>query len=390
MRLSVLLLVAALTASHAQRAHACSINPPYLTIEALAPANGTVGFPRDGAITLRLKEWASDGRGMSVLEVRVVTQTSGAAVSGDLDRTFRFEGDWITWRPRTPLQANTQYRVDVMITSTTLPTSVTGPASATAIFTTSDQLSPPLQLDGSLRAQVRPGTAPRLKCGPCGNCTKIGERPALLADVAAPRIEGGYDAHGYAAWLSITDRTGPVFDGAGDGRLEGEHSVVLSQFLNIQPRAIHALTLEIPRPDPITDICLGWNVWDAAGHAKSAQALCLSAEQLEAAFAQLDMSAAGAPAPVPPAADAGLAVSPPPDPVQPDAGPDVGPGPSAAAATGAAIAPSADPAPVAPAEHASACSAAMSGRSTWRVGWLSYAGMLALWLRRRRRHSLRA
>lgn len=355
-----------------QRVYACAAVPnPYYTIESITPSDGTSDIPRDTVIALQLKIWAGDAVGMSTVDVRVTAVASGEAISGALDAENSL-ADTRYWKPSTLLQPNTQYRVEVTIESTNPPANVQGANKRTASFTTAANASAPLKLDGSLHATLRSGTLPVLDCGICGPCQQTGERRAVVADVEAPRVSGGLESLGYQAWLTLTDRAAPTFDGAGEGQLDGEHSLSLSQFVHPQPGAANELMFEIPREDPNTDVCFGWNAWDAAGQWQSAAPLCIKATDVDAAFAQLAASAAaGATAPEPPAAGASSSSS---------NGDEAG-GTAASAPRPSNDAGAAEPRGV----HVKACAVAAVGGSVGSASSSALLAAAALWLRQRRR-----
>ncbi|HKP59573.1 MAG TPA: Ig-like domain-containing protein [Polyangiales bacterium] len=205
------LVVLAVACLQASRALACSATPsPYLTIEAIEPADGSTGFPRNGAVGVALKFWpVTDDRDSGQLQVRVSVADSGESVEGIVNK-FSQASALATWTPNAPLRANTRYRVEVTTIATRRPSGATGQTTATSTFTTSDALAPQLELVGTLRATLRQGVADLLKCGPCGQCMKIGERPALLADIELPVIQAGFDKYGYQAWFTLNDKSAHV------------------------------------------------------------------------------------------------------------------------------------------------------------------------------------
>lgn len=395
-----LLLVTCLIAAAgwAPLARACGILPaPYLTIDSIQPTDGVGDVPLDSVIALNLKAWPNDGSAASTVRVRLVSVTSGEVVPGALElgngSTPRF------WRPEALLQPNTRYRVEVTVESTSLPQNVLGADEASATFTTSARVSAPLRLDGSLQAKLRAGTVPVTDCNHCNEpCTKLGERPALLADVIAPSVSGGVDAIGYDALLVLSYGAAPMFNGPGEG-YDAAHSLEPPYPLRPQPGATNELmSVEIPHFDPVSDICLGWNVWDPAGHSQSATPLCFKAAELEQAFAELDAANPSQP-PTPALPDAGAQPSTPSDddedggsnvsiPKQPrttgravDAGAPVSSAPNESSAAGAMMT---DEPP--PAVHVQACAvAAIGGRPVSRraAAWLALLSA-PLCLRRKR------
>jgi len=276
----------------ADSARACSAQPqPNLTIESVAPADGAQSFPRNGAIQIRLKVWPVDlnveESDHSVLTIRVSRVADGVEPPGTLDTFHRFWGI-ATWSPSEALLANEQYRIEVSTTAQPRA-DIEGATSSITTFTTSDAFSPELVLEGALRASFRVGVAPLLECGPCGMCTEVGKRPALFADVEMPTVSGGFDAYGYSAWLTLNDAAARVFDGPGEGDSPRASTVVdLMTQLTPQPGTSNKATMEVPVEDNPYDACFGFNVWDPIGHSQSAQSICLSAAQLDAALGRRD------------------------------------------------------------------------------------------------------
>jgi len=276
----------------ADSARACSALPePNLTIESVAPVDGASGFPRDGAIQIRLKLWPIDPNvgeaHPSVLTVRVSRVADGLEPPGTLD-TFHRSWGIITWSPSEALRPNEQYRIEVS-TGEQPHAGVEGATASITTFTTSDAFAPKLVLEGTLRASYRVGVAPLLEYGPCGMSTEVGKRPALFADVEMPTVRGGFDAYGYTAWLTLNDAAARVFDGPGEGKSPRASMVVdLMTQLTPQPGASNKATMEVPLEDKPYDACFGFNVWDPIGNSQSAQSICLSAAQAEAAFGRRD------------------------------------------------------------------------------------------------------
>lgn len=283
-----LFVVAMVVGLRAPPALACpASNPPYATIAAIEPADGSLDFPRNGAVRVAMKLWpVVDARDSAQLHVRVSIADGGGSVEGVVN-TFPSLSGYVTWTPNEVLRANTRYRVEV--TTTTRPNpDFAGPTTATSTFTTSNERAPDLELVGGLRVTLRHGLVDVSKCGPCGMCTKIGERPALLADVELPVVQGGFDAYGYQAWFTLNDRSAPMWIGPGEGKLDGQHSVVLSKFLQPTAGMRNFVTQELPVEDHSYTACFGFNAWDPIQRSKSADSVCIPASEIKAAFAALD------------------------------------------------------------------------------------------------------
>jgi hypothetical protein len=282
------LVAIAIVGLHAPRALACSTTPsPYATIDAVEPADGSTGFPRNGAIRVTLNLWpVTDSNDSAQPEVRVSVADTDERVEGVVNLFTRDSG-YITWVPNVPLRANTRYRIDA--TTTTLPRDgFDGPTHVTSTFTTTDALAPDLELIGGLRATLRRAVVDSLQCGPCGMCNKVGERAALLADVELPIVQAGFDPYGYQAWLSFNDESAPVWNGPGEGKLTGEHEIGLGRFVRPAAGMRNTVTQELPIVSRAYTACFGFNVWDPIGHSKSAESVCIPASEVGAAFAALD------------------------------------------------------------------------------------------------------
>jgi hypothetical protein len=111
------------------------------------------------------------------------------------------------------LAANTQYRIDV-VTADELRADIDGAITGSSTFTTGDQPSAPLVLEGELRVvAVRAGTAQECtNWNDCGGCLSSEDReiPVVYVDVELPKVSGGFDEYGYGAWVSPLDRNGLI------------------------------------------------------------------------------------------------------------------------------------------------------------------------------------
>lgn len=292
MRSSSLVAVLVWILADVSRALACGPVEYSYTIEDISPADGTTGFARDGAVLLTVRQHiVSDirDRGTVIVRVAKLSNSTDTEVAGQLDT---LEHDTrMTWRPTTPLDADTTYQLTVSVQGSD-GEPLDGPQVST--FTTSDVLSSELTLEGELRAALRAGEAD--VCAPCASncgcdCEVVGRRPALYADVQLPRVRGGFDAYDYRAWLILTDQQPRTFDGPGEGtRRADSHVVNLMRYLHVDEDTAQ-VTMEIPDESEPYPACFAFNAWDPAGHWRSAAPLCVPADEIEAAFE--DASPAG-------------------------------------------------------------------------------------------------
>lgn len=313
---TVAVVLALLTAlgtaiAHPGRAAACGPTPPpYLTIGEITPGDGGE-LARDGAIRIQLVAWPGEGAGSEGLQVTVSRVSDGSQVPGQIDNWYADEQTVLVWAPEEPLAAQTQYRVEVVSAAEADP-DIDGPIQASTTFTTTDTLVRPVVLEGALQVSLRSETLVEVQCenrNSCGGCIpgseRMIERAALFADVTVPRVTGGFDDYGYRAWLTLSDQAARVFDGPGEGIApRGEETVNLPQFLRLAGDAddVEIVSVELPREDEPYAACFGFNAWDAAGHAHSAEPICVLAKELEAGFAALDRGDSDEPVTVAPGA----------------------------------------------------------------------------------------
>jgi hypothetical protein len=270
---------------------ACGASPsPVFSIDAVSPSDQQQGVARDAAVEFRLKAWEAHDDLQTVLSVRVTRERDGMEALGALDLTRASDlavhvEPIALWAPRTLLDANTTYVVE-LTTSRPRPEEPE-PVLSRTTFTTSDTASPELHLVGELRGTLRMGTAPVRSCmgAPCKECPIVGESPALYADLELPRAQGGFAEHGYSSWLTLDDTTARSFTGPGEGESGGERFVHLSHYRHFDAEdELAERSVEIPREDRPYVACFGYNVWDAFGHAREAESLCFSAQEIEAAW----------------------------------------------------------------------------------------------------------
>lgn len=318
MRVAVTLsiAVAVLACSQGSRAHACSASlGPFATIEAIEPADGSSGFPRNGAIRVALKLWpAMTGSDQGRLELRVIPVDGGPAVEGVTDPPLNSSlSDYVMWTPKEPLLANTRYRVEVEVTAPE-PPEVDGPTTATSTFTTSDELAPSqLEFIGAMRATLRVGAADVETCvaEPCGaTCTKVGERPALLADFELPVVQGGFAPYGYQAWFAATEESTPAWTGVGEfdywGEIARDHQGIRRGLQFLRPKAgeHNTVTHELRIAKDAYTACFAFNAWDPLGQSNGTESFCIPAAELAVGLAAVaDIEAMRDPAR--PTADAG-------------------------------------------------------------------------------------
>jgi hypothetical protein len=277
--------------SHATVALACSATGTlYWTIDAIVLGSDSSAFARNGAILVRLTLAAvTGGRDTFEPKVKVIQMSDGREADGSLN--IGADHLTMTWVPKSPLMAATEYRVDVSTTSNPLP-EIPGPTSLSMMFKTSNELAPELSLSGELSVRLRRGTAPAEYCNPCGasGCAGTREHPAVYADVELPVVTKGFESYGYEAWLWLSDRQPRTFHGPGEGVRAGEEMVSLGTHLTLLPGERRTIAVEIPDERMPWDGCFAFNVWDPVGNWKSAAALCLSADALAAVTADAGMT----------------------------------------------------------------------------------------------------
>lgn len=250
---------------------------PYYTIRSIAPTDGSVDVPRDAAIVIVLDTWdtGQDEQG-GIASVSVTRISSGEVMAGSFQGWGRAEDDKYVWRPDAPLAPQEQYRVDV-VSMQPARAEITGPSTMSATFTTSDDLAPPVVLEGELHATLHVGTtstcSSRNSCGGCIPSSEV-EVPALYADVELPRVTGGLGDHGYGAWLLLTDSPRAVAPG-------DPHGEVLGQVDLFEPALPERATIRIPGQSGAFVPCLSFTVFDAALHYGTGS-LCLDEVDVEA------------------------------------------------------------------------------------------------------------
>jgi hypothetical protein len=288
MRLSSIVLGLLVVCFRTGTVHACEpLTGFYATIADVSPSDGSDGFARNGAIRIAIKIWPETGQQVGVDASVVVTALpSNAVISGVLDASQLASGV-MSWSPEQPLLANSQYQVVVQTTHTSRA-NIAGRTTISSTFTTSADLAPNLTLAGALRVTLRVGTAQiPARCDPCGiNCTAAAsERTALYADVEIPKVSGGDAADGYRAWLTLNDGVTPQFAGPGKGKAVGWNTVNVLTYVEPSGDDMQTVTVELPRESAPYEACFGFNAWDLARQSQSADPICVSKEEVAAAFA---------------------------------------------------------------------------------------------------------
>jgi hypothetical protein len=269
---------------------ACQSAQPinYFVFAEPLPAPGSVDVPRDPTLILRGRVYALGGSPiiLSWFEVESVSMTDsdGQAIAGHIQaRDFSDTEPMVSWVPDEMLAANAEYHVAATLASQAYPRPAEAEGSETLefSFTTGEQVTPELELGGPLAVSVKATTLPVEQCTPaeeCGqyDCVTVGERDALVAEVAVPAARGGSDAEGFQGYVILTDTAPVSFNGPG-GTTDNAELVFEDQSIRLSPGVALQTEIELPGKGEPYVPCFSLNVWDPGGKNVTLAPVCLDA-----------------------------------------------------------------------------------------------------------------
>ena len=259
------------------RAGACGASPsPTYTISEVKTHSGASGVARDAGILVSAVPSLPSGGASVFADVQLMDgetdevlplQTISWDLLGGADATMALH-------PLAPLAPQHSYQVEV----TPLDFSGEGAEASpfVASFTTSSELLEPLVFTGELGLSLRGGEVDVLECGPCGNdCSAIGKRRALLADVRLPAPGGGQGV--YRGILHFSDHVPTRIserNPAGYERDEELHDVHVMQLVELEAGDALTLQQQVFEEEQSYAGCFTFVVWDPAGNVAQTSA-CL-------------------------------------------------------------------------------------------------------------------
>lgn len=266
--------------AYAADAFACSPSPSVFLVPVSMLSDPSRPIARDAGFYFMGEEAESYG-GDSGFAI-VVTDSSGAVITGGATSFRRYlQGARVlAWAPLQPLAANETYTIQVNALAPVLknlPPLEPLPAvpAMRAVFTTTADLLPPIEIAGEPRVTLRTETKLPLRCmGPCaamsGPCAPI---PLLMADVEIPEIAGGVAEHGYQ--VSVNIRT--------EGTATREADVALDYTL-IDARDSKRVAVQVTEAPEAVEVCVQLGVEDIARHTAMSREVCLDADTVAAAL----------------------------------------------------------------------------------------------------------
>jgi hypothetical protein len=260
----------------AAKARACSPPeqpPPYTAFGASLPRAGASGVPLDSAVALDLEMYGTGQPSqvtIDVFEGDSKTAVSGHAALYSWDRTFA------AWRPSSPLRANTRYRVEAAVKSPVpRPALARGPEQLSFTFTTGEQRTAPIAIQGHLQVQLEPYERPDYStCNPglC-ECTPTARERGTRARIEVPAFSGGEAERGYFALVMVTaDRP---YDFAADDSPSKQHVFSNAGMVVQAGRAGELVAESIDDRTQSYRPCFALRVLDVAGNVHTGESVCL-------------------------------------------------------------------------------------------------------------------
>lgn len=267
MRLALTLLCSGAVVAHSVAAWACGSTPEPSYAAAEQRPTGS-GVPVNTPIVVELAESArtEDGPLLSPRLTLVVEGTDEALAVTSVGSAPR-----LVWVPREPLATNTSYEAH-------FNTGYEGHPDTIWHFTTGDEVTPPVALEGELQVTFEPAEEPVMECfANCGTaCTQVGTVSVTKARVRLPRAILGFPKYHAEVWL--TDNTPLDFaSGAPDsGPSRGSHLVNLGTWVSYDERGepVAEALFTVPEEEEPYRPCISMRVVDERGQSAESSPLC--------------------------------------------------------------------------------------------------------------------
>jgi len=266
-------------AAQSAPALACGASaPPYYVVASASPSGDDV--PLNAPLLVELAE-SADGPVYEEMSPRLVLTIKGddralPVLAGGL-------APHLVWVPSEPLLPNT-------ISEAHYNPGYEGHPDRIWQFTTGDSVTPPVALEGALRASLEAGRDPILECSDCGaSCVEKEQRAVTKARLRLPVVKDGFEPRRGELWL--TDDTAYDFalpDKDSAPSTEGHVvALVTSVAFDAEGKPTGDVLVTLPEEDEPYRPCFALRVTDARGDQASAEPLCLT-ESFPAADTESD------------------------------------------------------------------------------------------------------
>lgn len=268
MRLVSAVVGSAMLLAHSAAALACGeADEPYYVVSEQLPSGD--GVPLNAPLIVDLEE-SANGPAEPHLSPSLTLTVDGSDDALELKAVGR--EPHLVWVPTQPLAPNTNYEAHFNPGYEGLPDSIWN-------FTTGDETTPPIALEGELSATLERGIDPTFECPKCfGDCTQTGQRDVTHALVTLPRVKDGFV--GYSGQLWLTDNTPYDFSEPTKGESGPNlgHVVSLEATVSFDDdgKPLLPVQMTLPEEDEAYRPCFALRVFDERGDTAIAESFCLA------------------------------------------------------------------------------------------------------------------